>query len=126
MRSIRRRHLLRAAALMSTALMIGAAPTAEALPPSRETPSLVRRAAPPTAEDSARALHLLRRATFGATPDALAEALRLGPEAWLDRQLHPERIADGEMASRLAAFPAAEMSPRALFAAYPPPNPQRR
>ena len=38
--------------------------------------------------------HLLRRATFGPTPAALAEAARLGVAGWLDRQLDPERIDD--------------------------------
>jgi uncharacterized protein (DUF1800 family) len=38
--------------------------------------------------------HLLRRATFGPTPESLAEVGRLGVNAWLDRQLAPETIAD--------------------------------
>ena len=48
--------------------------------------------------------HLLRRATFGATPAALAEAVRLGVPGWLDRQLDPATIADGlctELTGRL-------------------------
>lgn len=48
--------------------------------------------------------HLLRRATFGATPATLAEAARLGVNGWLDRQLDPARINDAvcdEYVSRL-------------------------
>jgi uncharacterized protein (DUF1800 family) len=122
--SVHRRHLLRAAMLGSTVLIIGAAPLADARPRTRERPALVRRDALP--EDTARALHLLERATFGATRQGLAEVLRTGPEAWLDRQLRPERIDDAVLAARLAPFPAAEMPPAALYAAYPPPDPQQR
>ncbi len=71
-------------------------------------------------EDSARALHLLSRATFGARPRDVAEVLRMGREAWLDRQLHPERIDDRAAEARLAAFPVARMTPAELFAAFPP------
>jgi uncharacterized protein (DUF1800 family) len=39
-------------------------------------------------------LHLLRRATYGPTPGALAEIRRMGHKAWLERQLHPGRIDD--------------------------------
>ncbi|HSU16027.1 DUF1800 domain-containing protein [Longimicrobium sp.] len=93
-------------------------------------PVLARRPAdaPPTREDSARAVHLLQRATFGARPRDVAEVLRMGREAWLDRQLHPERIDDSALQRRLAAFPAAAMSPGELLAAYPRPkaNPAQR
>lgn len=76
--------------------------------------------------DTARAVQLLERATFGVTRESLAEVLRLGPEAWLDRQLHPERIADGALGARLAAFPAASMEVAELMRAYPPPGAVRR
>ncbi|MFL5538817.1 MAG: DUF1800 domain-containing protein [Longimicrobiaceae bacterium] len=90
-------------------------------------PVLARRAAaapnPPSREDTLRALHLLGRATFGARPEDLAEVLRIGPEAWLDRQLHPARIDDSALEARLARFPAAAMSVGRLAAEYPPPRP---
>lgn len=34
-------------------------------------------------------LHLLRRATYGPTPELAAEVRRTGTTAWLDAQLHP-------------------------------------
>jgi uncharacterized protein (DUF1800 family) len=40
-------------------------------------------------------LHLLRRATYGPTPAAIAEIRELGATAWLQRQLTPAAIADG-------------------------------
>ena len=39
-------------------------------------------------------LHLLRRATYGPTPELIARATRLGAHAWLERQLTPSRIVD--------------------------------
>jgi uncharacterized protein (DUF1800 family) len=74
------------------------------------------------ADDTARAAHLLRRATYGVRPQDLAETLDLGPEAWLERQLSPERINDSALEERLASFPAAEMTVSELYAAYPPPQ----
>jgi uncharacterized protein (DUF1800 family) len=51
--------------------------------------------------------HLLRRATFGPTPAALAEAGRLGLTGWLDRQLDPARIDDSALDALLARLPLA-------------------
>ncbi|HET7228632.1 MAG TPA: DUF1800 domain-containing protein [Longimicrobium sp.] len=124
-----RRRRLAAAGVMCGAMLLAALVPAGAAPrPALLHPVLARRApapptqAPPTREDTARALHLLNRATFGARPRDIAEVLRMGPEAWLDRQLHPERIPDSAVEARLAAHPAARMSPGELYAAFPPPR----
>jgi uncharacterized protein (DUF1800 family) len=54
-----------------------------------------RPAASPFAhETAADRLHLLRRATWGPTPAALAEVARLGTGAWLERQLNPGGVDD--------------------------------
>lgn len=60
--------------------------------------------------------HLLRRATFGATPAALAEARGLGAVGWLDRQLDPARIADGRCDAVLRRLPLAGATPAAVRA----------
>lgn len=60
--------------------------------------------------ETARLLHLLRRATFGPTPADLEEARRLGAEAWVDRQLHPETIADRAAEKRLEGFSSLDLS----------------
>ncbi|HEX8454599.1 MAG TPA: DUF1800 domain-containing protein [Longimicrobium sp.] len=73
----------------------------------------------PTREDTARAVHLLERATWGVRRDELAEVLRSGPDAWLERQLHPERIEDAALPARLARFPAANAAPAQLLRDYP-------
>jgi uncharacterized protein (DUF1800 family) len=88
-----------------------------------EAPARAQAPIPDGAEgDTTRALHLLRRATYGVRPQDLAGALDLGLEAWLERQLSPERIDDSELEERLTTFPAAEMSVSELYAAYPPPR----
>jgi uncharacterized protein (DUF1800 family) len=107
-------------------LLAGVAPAAAARHDERPRPVLVRRVAipnPPSREDTLRALHLLSRATYGARAEDVAEVLRMGPGAWLDRQLHPSRIDDRALEARLARFPAAAMSASELLAAYPQPRP---
>src|SRR5881394_2180256 len=47
--------------------------------------------------DSAHAIHVLQRATFGVTPRDLAQVLKIGTNAWLDKQLHPEKIDDSAL-----------------------------
>jgi uncharacterized protein (DUF1800 family) len=63
--------------------------------------------------------HLLRRATYGPTPDALAEAKKLGVAGWLDRQLNPARIDDGACDRLLARLPLAGASIARVRAALP-------
>lgn len=70
--------------------------------------------------DAGPALHLLQRATWGARAQDLAAVLELGRDAWLDRQLHPERIADDAAATRLAAFPTVGLSMGELMRDYAP------
>ena len=48
-------------------------------------------------------LHLLRRATFGPAPGALAELRTLGRDAWVDRQLDPASIDDSRCDAWLRA-----------------------
>jgi uncharacterized protein (DUF1800 family) len=79
-----------------------------------------------TAEDTARAVQLLGRATFGTRPRDVAEVLRVGPRAWLERQLHPETIDDAALAARLRAFPVTSMGPAELMQHFPPPGALRK
>ncbi|MEU8659907.1 DUF1800 domain-containing protein [Actinoplanes philippinensis] len=63
--------------------------------------------------------HLLRRATFGATPESLAEARRLGVNGWLDRQLDPARISDTRCDGVLKRLPMAGADPVTVRATLP-------
>jgi uncharacterized protein (DUF1800 family) len=72
--------------------------------------------------DTARAVHLLSRATYGVRPEDLAGLLDSGIDAWLDRQLTPSRIDNSALEARLETYPAAEMTIAELYEAYPPPQ----
>lgn len=49
--------------------------------------------------------HLVRRTTFGASPELLADLAAAGPGAWLDSQLDPGSIDDRAMDGWLRKFP---------------------
>jgi uncharacterized protein (DUF1800 family) len=51
-------------------------------------------ALPAQTHDTAAVVHLLNRAAFGARPGDVGRVLAMGVDAWLDLQLHPERIPD--------------------------------
>ena len=59
--------------------------------------------------DRERAVHLLQRATYGPRPQDIEDVLSAGIPDWLDRQLHPERIADSALEPLLAQVPVASM-----------------
>src|SRR6267378_2326483 len=48
----------------------------------------------PLAADTATVTHVLNRLTFGPRPDEVDRVRQIGLAAWIDRQLHPERIDD--------------------------------
>ncbi|GAA2530285.1 DUF1800 domain-containing protein [Pilimelia columellifera] len=54
--------------------------------------------------------HLLRRATYGATPESLTEVRTLGAAAWIERQLDPAAIADPVCDDLLTRLPMARMT----------------
>jgi len=56
------------------------------------------------------ALHMLRRATYGPTPESVAEIRAIGIPAWLERQLNPATIDDAECDRYLTAYPRLGMS----------------
>ncbi len=59
-------------------------------------------------------LHLARRATFGATPKVLADIREQGIDAWLRRQLDPDKIAPTKAELRLAELPTLKLSTEQL------------
>jgi len=64
-------------------------------------PSSSIHGAAPAQDDPATVAHVLNRLTFGPRPGDLDQARRVGLKAWVDRQLHPERIDDGAVEARL-------------------------
>src|ERR1700730_5285909 len=54
--------------------------------------------------DSRTIVHLLNRTTFGPRPGDVERVLATGVSAYIDEQLHPERISDQLVQPRLAAL----------------------
>ncbi len=69
------------------------------------------------------AQHLVNRITFGARPGDVDRVRAIGLDAFLDEQLHPERLNDSAVQERLKAFPTLSMSTAELIEKYPQPKP---
>jgi uncharacterized protein (DUF1800 family) len=62
--------------------------------------------------------HVLNRIGFGPRPGDVARVQQAGLAAYIEQQLHPERIADGSLAARLSEFPTLGMSTSELAEQY--------
>ncbi len=67
---------------------------------------------------------LIDRASFGPRPGDRGAIALEGPEAWLERQLQPERIPDPEVSARLERFPARLQSPGEFALGLEAPEPR--
>lgn len=81
-------------------------------------------AAPSALTGRERALHALNRLGYGPRPGEAAQVAARGVDAWIEEQLHPERLDDAAVEERLRAYPTLTMSAEALMEAYP--NMRRR
>jgi len=63
-------------------------------------------------------LHVLRRLTFGPTPDLVAHVRSVGVDAWLDEQLAPNPMPDAEAERVLALFPTLRLPNAAIRLGY--------
>jgi uncharacterized protein (DUF1800 family) len=72
-------------------------------------------------EDEAIA-HALNRLGYGPRPGDIEAAKQMGLAKWIDRQLHPESIADSALQARLSRFPTLSMSSQALLDKFPRPQ----
>ena len=61
-------------------------------------------AATPRMPERQRAEHVLDRLAFGARPGDVEQVMRIGVDRWIDQQLHPERISDRAVESRVASY----------------------
>ena len=68
----------------------------------------------PAAADDRMIVHALNRIAYGPRPGDLERVRTIGVSAYIDRQLHPERIPDDGMNERLGSFAALRMSAREL------------
>ena len=70
--------------------------------------------------------HVLGRLAFGARPGDVERVRAMGVDAWVEQQLHPERIDDGAMDQWLTRFPTLTMTGAQFVAKYPPPGQLQR
>jgi uncharacterized protein (DUF1800 family) len=66
-----------------------------------------------------RAMQALNRLTFGARPGDLQQVMAMGVDRWIDLQLHPEKIPDDAIESRLAPFRTLRMSSKEIVEEFP-------
>jgi uncharacterized protein (DUF1800 family) len=65
-------------------------------------------------------LHALDRLTFGPRPGDVAQVKKIGLKKWIDRQLHPERIAENPaLESHLGELQSLRMTPIEVEQHYP-------
>ena len=80
---------------------------------SRQTISSIREQ---TADQQV--MQVLNRLAFGPRPGDVARVRSIGVDAWIDQQLHPERIDDSAMDQMLARYPMLQQDQSALAAQY--------
>src|SRR5690242_16874488 len=73
-------------------------------------------------EDDKRIVHALNRFTFGVRPGDVERVRAMGLDKWFDEQLHPEKIDDAAVESRLAPLRTLKMSTREMVENFPPPQ----
>src|SRR6266496_769554 len=66
-----------------------------------------------------RAVHALNRLTFGPQPGDVEHVAEIGVDRWIDLQLHPEKISDRNLESRLAPFRTLHMSSKEILQDFP-------
>lgn len=66
--------------------------------------------------------HALNRITFGPRPGDHDRVRAMGLDAFVEEQLHPERLDDAALAERLAALPTLSMTTGELIDKYPAPK----
>ena len=71
-------------------------------------------------------LQVLNRLAFGPRPGDVAKVRAIGVDAWIDQQLHPERINDSAMDEMLARYPMLHADQSALATQYATAQRERR
>jgi uncharacterized protein (DUF1800 family) len=81
-------------------------------------PSTAHLAGQRAKSDRATVVHVLNRATFGPRETDIARVSQIGVEAYIDEQLHPDRIDDGALDTVLADFETLTLSTAELSEKY--------
>jgi uncharacterized protein (DUF1800 family) len=75
--------------------------------------------AEPAPNEQKRAVQALNRLTFGSRPGDVQQVMAMGVDRWIDLQLHPEKIPDNAVESRLAGFRTLHMSSKEIAEEFP-------
>jgi len=76
------------------------------------------RSAVPGNPDDKTILHVLNRIGFGARPGDLDRVRQIGLAAYIDQQLHPERVPDAQLAARLSEYETLNKNSREIAQEY--------
>jgi uncharacterized protein (DUF1800 family) len=71
-------------------------------------------------DEQKRAVHALNRLAFGPRPGDVQRVTQIGVDRWIELQLHPEKIDDSALESRLVPFRTLRMDNRELVENFPP------
>ena len=85
-----------------------------------------QKSAVPARPDAPTVMHVLNRLGFGPKPGDLARVQDMGLAAYIDQQLHPERIPDASVRERLSVFETLHLSTGELADQYFRPADQLR
>jgi uncharacterized protein (DUF1800 family) len=102
--------------LISTAVLFAGDKKSKSKPTDSNAPTVT------PMEDDKRIVHALNRLTFGVRPSDVERVRTEGLDKWFDEQLHPDKIDDGAVESRLAPFRTLKMSTREMVENFPPPQ----
>jgi hypothetical protein len=69
--------------------------------------------------DRRRAVHALNRLTFGPRPGDVQRVMAMGIDRWIDLQLHPEKIDDSALNTRLEPLRTLRMNTKELAEEFP-------
>ncbi len=72
--------------------------------------------------DRKRVVHALNRLTFGLRPADVPQVTAMGVDKWIDLQLHPDKIKNDALESRLAPLRTLRMSTREIVEEFPDPQ----
>jgi uncharacterized protein (DUF1800 family) len=77
------------------------------------------KAADPGRNQQKRVVQALNRLTFGPRPGDLQQVMAMGVDRWIDLQLHPDKIPDDAVESRLAPFRTLHLSSKEIAEEFP-------
>ena len=80
----------------------------------------------PAAADDTLVVHALNRLGYGPRPGDVEKVRAMGLDKWIDAQLHPERVPDPALATRLASLRTIHLSTADLIERYDIPREAKR